>query len=345
MCKEYPMSTAPFLSIIIPVYNTKSYLPTCLDSILKQEWTDYEIILVDDGSLDGSSSLCDEYAARYEHIRCHHQPNSGHTAARQQGFGLSRGEYVTFVDSDDWVAPDMYTRMCRTARETRADILHCNYIAATPDRDIPCLSPFAAGFYDKERLINEIYPAMIYSGTFFVYGIAPSMCNKIFRRTLLEKHLLRVPHDVLVGEDGLASYSCMLEASSIYFFDEAFYYYRSNAQSITHHTMDCKRLSENHTMFDTYRRIIDTEQFPCLDKQLDYFFAYQTLLTFIPVYRQMLANGISFRQSFLTECKDSHIHKAFTTIKINDITGMHNKLYAFCIRHKLHLLFKLLLKH
>ena len=89
------MSAAPFLSIIIPVYNTKSYLPACPDSILKQEWTDYEIILVDDGSLDGSSALCDEYAAGYEHIRCHHQPNSGHTAARQQGFSLSRGEYVT----------------------------------------------------------------------------------------------------------------------------------------------------------------------------------------------------------------------------------------------------------
>ena len=339
------MSTTPLLSIIIPVYNTRSYLPACLDSILRQEWTDYEIILVDDGSSDGSSALCDEYAAGHDHIRCHHQTNSGHTAARQQGFRLSRGEYVTFVDSDDWVAPDMYTRMCRTAKKTHADILHCNYIAAMPDRELSCLSPFPAGFYDRERLVNEVYPVMIYSGTFFVYGIAPSMCNKIFRRTLLEKHLLRVPHDVLVGEDGLASYSCMLEASSIYFFDEAFYYYRSNARSITHHTMDYKRLSENHTMFDTYRHIIDTTKYPYLDKQLDYFFAYQTLLTFIPVFRQMSGNGTNFRQSFLTECKNPHIRKAFAAIRIKDITGMHNKLYAYCIRHKLYFLFKLLLKH
>lgn len=339
------MSESPFLSIIIPVYNTKSYLSFCLDSILKQAWTDYEIILVDDGSSDGSSALCDEYASRYDHIRCHHQPNSGHTAARQQGYRLSRGEYVTFADSDDWVAPDMYTRMCQAAKDTHADILHCNYIAATPERELMCLSPFPSGFYDKKRLVEEVYPVMIYSGTFFVYGIAPSMCNKIFRRTLLEKHLLRVPHDVLVGEDGLASYSCMLEASSIYFFDEPFYYYRSNAQSITHHTMDCRRLSENHTMFDTYRTIMDTDKYPYLDRQLDYFFAYQTLLTFIPVFGQMSESGHNFSQMFRSECENPHIRKAFAAIRIGDITGAHNRLYALCIRHKLYRLFQFLLKH
>lgn len=339
------MSQIPFLSIIIPVYNTKSYLSTCLDSILKQDWTDYEIILVEDGSSDGSSSLCDEYAAQHNHIRCYHQTNSGHTAARQQGFRLSRGEYVTFVDSDDWVASNMYTRMCQAAMDTHADILHCNYIAAMPDKEITCSSPFPAGFYDKQRLTLEVYPNMIYSGTFFVYGIAPSMCNKIFRRTLLEKHLLRVPHEVVVGEDGLASYSCMLEASSIYFFDEAFYYYRSNAESITHHTMDAKRLYENHIMFDTYRHIIDTVQYPYLEKQLNYFFAYQTLLTFIPAFKHILENSSDFRQTFYDECSNIHIRKAFATIKISDITGIHNKLYAFCIRHKLYLLFKLLLAH
>ncbi len=339
------MSETPFLSIIIPVYNAKPYLSSCIDSILKQTWTDYEIILVDDGSTDGSSAVCGEYASRYDHIRCHHQPNSGHTAARQQGYRLSRGQYVTFVDSDDWVAADMYSRMCQAAMDTHADILHCNYIAAMPDCEKNCKSPFPAGFYDKNRLTAEVYPNMIYFGTFFVYGIAPSMCNKIFRRSLLEKHLMRVPHDVVVGEDGLASYSCMLEASSIYFFEESFYYYRSSQESVTHHAMDCKRLSENRIMFDTYRQIIDTVQYPYLEKQLNYFFAYQSLLTFIPVFRQMTECGTNFRQTFMSECENINIRKAFAAIKIGDITGTHNKLYAFCIRHKLYLLFRFMLAH
>lgn len=339
------MSETPFLSIIIPVYNTKSYLPTCLDSILSQEWSDYEIILVDDGSSDGSSALCDEYASHHDCIHCYHQTNKGLAATRQQGYLLSRGQYVTFVDSDDWIATNMYTCMCQQAQETLADILCCNYIAAMPDREKKCCSPFPAGLYNKERLISEVYPFMIYSGTFFVYGVAPSLCNKIFRRTLLERHLLRVPHNVKVGEDALASYSCMLEAASIYFFDEAFYYYRSNANSLTRYTMNQTRLSENQTLFDTLSHIIDIAQYPYIEQQLNYYFAYQTLLTFIPVFRQMYENGINFRQPFLTECKNPHIRKAFTAIQIKDITGIHNKLYAFCIRHRLYLLFKLLLKH
>lgn len=338
------MSETPFLSIIIPVYNAKPYLPACLDSLLKQTWTDYEIILVDDGSTDGSSMLCDEYASRYDHILCHHQPNSGHTAARQQGYRLSRGQYVTFVDSDDWVAADMYSRMCQAAMDTHADVLLCNYMAVMPDQEKKCCSLFPAGFYNKERLITEVYPNMIYFGTFFVYGIAPNMWNKIFRRTLLEKHLLRVPHNIASGEDGLATYGCMLEASSMYFFDEAFYYYRSHAESITH-TMDAKRLSENHTLFDTYHDIIDIVQYPYMERQLDYFFVYHTLLTFTLVFQQMAKSGSDFRQLFRSECENTNIRKAFAAVKINDITGTHNKLYTLCIRHHLYKLFCFLLKH
>ena len=333
------------ISVIVPAYNLASCLGGSLDSLLAQTYPDLEIVVVDDGSTDGSSALCDEYAARHEHIRCHHQPNSGHTAARQQGFSLSRGEYITFVDSDDWIAPDMYTCMCRKAQETLADILCCNYISVMPALEKKCCTPFPSGLYNKERLISEVYPFMIYSGTFFIYGVSPNLWNKIFRRTLLEKHLLLVPHNVKVGEDALAAYSCMLEASSIYFFDEAFYFYRSNANSLTRYTMNPTRLSENQTLFETLNQIIDIVQYPYMEQQLNYYFAYQTLLTFMPVFRQMSEDGVNFRQIFLDECAYPHIRKAFAAIRINDITGIHNKLYAFCIRHRLYLLFKLLLKY
>lgn len=339
------MSSTPFLSIIIPVYNAKDYLAICIDSILAQSFTDYELILIDDGSTDTSSKLCDDYATRYSQIQCLHQPNSGHTAARQQGFRLSRGEYVTFVDSDDWIAPAMYTRMCEAAANTHADILHCNYIAATPNKEIICSSPFPAGLYNKSRLEKEIYPYMIYFGTFFKYGIAPSLCNKIFRRNLLEKHIFHVPQDVIVGEDGLASYSCMLEADSIYFFDEAFYYYRSNSDSVSHHSIPYSRLHENRKMFDTYKQIIDLSRYPYMEKQLDYYFVYQCLLTFVPIYKEMLVSKKEFKQSFRNECNYPPIRKAFRAAKVSKIGGLHNKLYTFCIRHRLYGLFQLLLKH
>ena len=336
------MPATPFLSIVIPVYNAEKYLACCLDSILAQDYSDYEVILVDDGSTDRCPSLCDAYAAADPRIHCLHQPNSGHTAARQNGVKASRGQYIAFVDSDDWVSPEMYRRMCTAAKDTHADLIHCNFTAVLPDKEKLCDIPFPAGFYDKTQLIETVYPNMIYFGTYFVFGIAPNLWNKLFRRELLERYLFRLPHNIIVGEDGPITYACMLEAESVYFCQEAFYYYRSNADSLCHH-MDSRRLAENHTMFETYRRFIDPARYPLIQKQLQYFFVYQSLLTFVPVFETMRQEGSDFRKRFLAECDDPYIRAAFKTVSLRNITGLHNKLYALCVRYRLARLFRFLL--
>lgn len=336
------MSDTPFLTIVIPVYNAESYLACCLDSILAQQYTDYEIILVDDGSTDRSPAICDTYAAAHPQIRCLHQPNGGHTAARQNGVCQSRGQYIAFVDSDDWVAPEMYGRMCTAARDTHADIVHCNFTAVMPHKEKVCGIPFPSGYYDKAKLMETVYPNMIYFGTFFVFGIAPNLWNKLFRRSLLEKYLFRIPHDIVVGEDGPVTYACMLEADSVFFCDEAYYYYRSNDNSLCHQ-MDIKRLAENHSMFETYGQLIDPVSCPFMQKQLHYFFVYQSLLIFVPVFRTIQEAGGDFKRLFLTECANPYIRAAFKAVPFKDITGLHNKLYAACIRFRLPGLFRLLL--
>lgn len=337
------MPNQPFLSIIIPVYNAEEYLACCLDSVLAQKFTDYEVLLVDDGSTDYSAQLCDKYAAAHPQIHCLHQANGGHTAARQNGLRASRGQYVAFVDSDDWVAPEMYEHMCTAAKETHAEIVHCNFTAVMPDKKKVCDIPFPPGFYDKAALQEQVYPNMIYFGTFFVFGIAPNLWNKLFRRELLEKYLFQVPHDIVVGEDGPVTYACMLEASGVYFCSEAYYYYRSNADSLCH-KINAKRLAENHTMFETYERFIDCRACPSIQRQLSYFFVYQSLLTFALVFRDILSEYGNFKKLFLTECDNPYIRAAFKTVPLKDITGLHNKLYAFCVRHRLACLFRLLLK-
>lgn len=336
------MCDHPLLSVIVPVYNTEKYVSRCLDSILAQDFTDYELILVDDGSTDGSGAICDRYAAAHSHIRCLHQPNGGHTCARQNGLRASRGEYIAFVDSDDWIAPDMYRKMCGAARQTGADIIHCDYTAVMPHKTKVCGTPFSPGLYDKTQLVETIYPGMIYFGTYFVFGIAPNLWNKLFRRTLLEPYLMRLPHDIIVGEDGPITYACMLEASSVFFCGEPFYYYSSNADSVSHH-IDAGRLAENHILFDTYRQLIDTDAYPCMKKQLQYFCVYQSLLTFLPVFQSMRAETARFRQLFLAECGEPYIRESFQAVPLRKIAGIHNKLYAFCVRHRLARLFGLFL--
>lgn len=332
----------PFLSIIIPVYNVAPYLPCCLDSILAQTFSDFEVLLVDDGSTDGSAALCDSYVEKDRRFHCFHKENGGHTSARQAGLRQAKGAYVTFVDSDDWIHPAMYQRMCSAAKDTGADTVCCNYIASTPKGEIECPSSFPAGLYEKAQLESLIYPRMIYSGDYFTYGEAPSLCNKLFCRTLLEKHFYRVPLSVKIGEDALVSYICLLESSRVYFCGEYFYYYRSSSSSLTH-SMDKNRLSENRTLFDTLLAVIDLSVYPCMERQLHYYFVYQCLLTYVPVFTNMpYSQG---RGIFLDECAYPPVKKAFRAVKIRRINGLHNKLYAFCIRYRLYSLFRFFLSH
>lgn len=332
----------PFLSIIIPVYNAESYLTRCLDSILAQTFTGFEAILVDDGSTDGSAALCDSYAKKDSRFRCFHKENGGHTSARQAGLRLAKGTYIAFVDSDDWIAPAMYEKMCGAAKESGADMVCCNYIAVTPSGDIQCRTPFQGGLYEKAQLEERIYPRMLYSGVYFTYGIAPNLWNKLFRRDLLERHLYDVPLSVKLGEDALVSYICLLESSSVYFCEDYLYYYRSSSSSLTHN-MDENRLAENRTLFDTLLNTIDLSVYPYMERQIDFYFVYQCLLTYVPVFANM--TGSHGRRIFLDDCAYSPVKKAFRAVKIREISGLHNKLYALCIRFRLYALFRFFLAH
>ena len=115
------------ISVIIPVYNTEKYLPSCIDSILAQTNVSFEIILVDDGSTDMSSSICDTYASKHNNIIVYHINNSGPATARNKGFNVAQGEYVTFTDSDDKMEPLMLYKMITAGKEHNADIICCNY--------------------------------------------------------------------------------------------------------------------------------------------------------------------------------------------------------------------------
>lgn len=334
----------PFLSIIVPVYNVKPYLAECLDSILAQTFTDFEILLVDDGSTDGSSAVCDEYVGRDSRIRCFHKENGGHMSARQEGFRQAHGEYISFVDSDDWVSPVMYEKMSGAAKETDADVICCNYTAVSPDKKIERRDFCAPGLYDKTRLTEEIYPQMLLSGSFFHFGVSPSLCNKLFRKDLLGNHIFHVPLSIKLGEDGLVTYPCLLDASSVCFLSDSLYYYRSNGSSLTH-TMEYGRLAENCLLFDSYDKLVDLAAHPCMEKQLLYYYAYQCLLTFPPVFRAKTEENQNFRKDFIAQCHYPLIQRAFRGIKLGDISGLHNKAYALCIRHGLYRLFRLLVRH
>ena len=184
------------VSVIVPVYNAEKYLNRCVDSILAQTITELECILVDDGSTDSSPAICDEYAARDSRVKVIHKPNGRASSARNAGIRAAQGEYIAFVDSDDWISPDMYERML----EAGADVCLCDYVRFNQDTERPFTQPnVAGGFYNREQMRKDIYPHLVMDG--LEYPITISNWALLIRRSIIQDHDLRYREDIHVSED------------------------------------------------------------------------------------------------------------------------------------------------
>lgn len=220
------------LSVIIPVYNTKAYLPRCIDSILKQHISDMEIICVDDGSTDGSGELLDQYAVSDTRVRVIHKANTGLVQARKSGLMIARGKYTAYVDSDDWIDSEMYQTLCDAAERHGVDMVSSGYILEKGMQEM---------FYDgfPEGLYRGTELDALREQTFFcerdkTIGIRPSLCTKLFLTSLLKKAQFVVPDEVSNCEDRLCTVACMLEAKSVYIIKKAFYHYVFYNSSMSH---------------------------------------------------------------------------------------------------------------
>ena len=207
------------LSIIVPVYKVEEYLGECVDSLLSQTIDNYEIILVDDGSPDNSGKIADEYAAANpDMIRVLHIDNGGQGRARNFALDIAKGDFVGFVDSDDWVTHDMYEKMYTRAAETGADVVVCDF-----------MERFADG---RESML----PASLQDNWL---GSAGSSCNKIFRRSLVGA--LRFPVG-LWYEDFYFSAVMLLRSKHTEFIAEPLYIYRRGQESTMHNNNAAKNL-------------------------------------------------------------------------------------------------------
>ena len=208
------------LSVIIPVYNVEKYLEECVDSLLSQTLEDMEILLVDDGSADSSGAIADRYAAAYpEKVRCLHVDNGGQGRARNFALPLARGEYLGFVDSDDWVVPEMYAKLCKRADETGADIVACDFLERYADGS----EKYVPGAFQDHPL-----------------SFAGSCCNKVFRASLVNG--LRFPEQRLWYEDFYFSAVMLIRARKTEYLREPLYIYRRGQPSTMHNNNAEKNL-------------------------------------------------------------------------------------------------------
>ncbi len=221
------------LSVIVPVYNTVQYLKQCIESIVSQTYKDMEIILVDDGSTDGSGEVCDYYAEKFDYIRVIHQKNGGNVAARKSGFQVAEGEYVTFMDSDDWLSEDMYAILMKEAIDGKRDIVSMGgYITFDGKRYCNVKDATTVGSYVKGINLDIFLSKMLYDEDKGTRGINPSLGGKVIKKDILAAVMENVDSRIELGGDAAVFYPCCLYAESICVIDEYKYYYRIRKESV-----------------------------------------------------------------------------------------------------------------
>lgn len=208
----------PAVSLIVPVYNAEPYLRRCVDSILNQEFRDFELLLVDDGSQDASGAICDIYASIDRRVFVIHKENSGVSDSRNRAIAQARGTYLQFLDSDDWITPDATKLLVRAAMTHHCDMVIADFYRVVGER------VSHKGDIEEDTVLSreEFAGHMMENPADFYYGV---IWNKLYRRDLIEKHHLRMNTELNWCEDFMFNLEYILHAETFYALKAPIYYY------------------------------------------------------------------------------------------------------------------------
>ena len=214
------------LSIIIPVYNTEKYLEACIESVLKQDTKEqFEVILIDDGSKDQSPQICDQYAQKYDFITTLHISNSGPATAKNKGYEIAKGEYISFIDSDDKITPQMYDTMLKSANDNNADVVCCSY-EQIDEKGISSHNKFSG----KEYVLNQVEGLKHLLEKNMIY----SQCwTKIYKKEVLERYHILYVNGLKTEEDFIYNLQVFLKSQIITIVDFPLYIYTHREASLS----------------------------------------------------------------------------------------------------------------
>ncbi len=232
------------ITVIIPVYNVEKYLPRCLDSVIHQSYKNLEIILVDDGSTDSSGAICDQYALRDNRIKVLHKSNGGLSSARNAGLHQAHGDYISFVDSDDFIALEFIERLLRLITNNTADIAFCNYsLYCTLEPQVHTNPSGKSTLYvGRKAIMSNFYNHNC--------GVSVMAWGKLYKRELFGK--IRFPEG-RIYEDEATTYLVFYLAKKVVYLKAPLYFYYRRPDSIT-----TKMLTEdNLSVLQTLQEVVD----------------------------------------------------------------------------------------
>jgi glycosyltransferase involved in cell wall biosynthesis len=249
----------PMVSIIVPVYNAQDFLERCVDSILQQEYTNFELLLLDDGSTDRSPEICDRYAEADKRVRVIHKENSGVSATRNLALDSAKGKYLQFVDSDDWIAADATRLFVQTAEEYACDMVICDFYRVVGERVSHKGDIKAKGVLS----IEEFAGYMMEDPADFYYGV---LWNKFYRNDIIKKHNLRMDNSISWCEDFMFNLEYLRYAEHVCPIHNPLYYYVKRKGSLVSQGLSLsKTIKMKRDVFsyynNFYKHILDEEQY------------------------------------------------------------------------------------
>lgn len=223
----------PFLSIIVPIYNVENYLHKCIESILLQTFTDYEILLINDGSTDGCKEICAQYALLDNRIKIINKMNGGVSSARNIGINYSKGEYIAFVDPDDTIEPRMYEVLINSILQQEVDIVICPIRSINSINNSTSISSIwknESCILDKNHIGKYLIPSILCDKT---YSLVSSV-NKLYKKSLFDSLEIRFDEKMQHGEDARLNFTLLTEVNKIMYVDQPLYnYYIRERDSLT----------------------------------------------------------------------------------------------------------------
>ncbi len=219
-------------SIIVPIYKVEGYLRDCINSVIHQSFNNWELILVNDGSPDRCSQICEEYAQKDSRVKVIHKSNGGLVSARKSGLELAEGDYAVCLDGDDFLHEDCLLNINKHIEHSNPDVVCFGYIVYTQknERNSP-ITGFHFGLYDRKRMQTDLFPSLIYSKT--GNRLPPVVWSKAFKMELYKKFQSKVPSQISMGEDGACTYPLICNAQSVLLMEDCLYYYRQVTTSMT----------------------------------------------------------------------------------------------------------------
>lgn len=321
-------SNTPLVTIIVPVYNAQEYLHRCIGSLLEQSFVDFELLLINDGSKDNSGVICDEYAAKDERIRVFHKENGGVSSARNLGLDNAKGIWISYIDSDDWVAKDYLKNLVGHAK------IGIDLVISFPTYI------YTDGSSSKPNYLSKLVDEHNFEKIFVEHSMHQntSPWSKLFRREIIESANIRFCEDMHIGEDLLFLYTYMLSTAKIYISSDTDYFYSYDLE-----TSLTKRVNSYKSEYAGYKNIKQVVEDLIKIRNIKSDDSLQRLGWIIGFYTRNVLNAL-YHDTKLTQRQRLAILKKLDIepyFKYLNITAKKERFLMLLLRNRLYILYDL----